>query len=103
MLFVLLLAAQAAQSVPPAAAQPAAAPDIQLDIHATIREVRIRQNGDTSLELHAEPDGGTQVDVDRPDANGRHRLRNVDVRVKAEARIADPANNLTPVETTSPQ
>jgi hypothetical protein len=95
-LLALLLAAEAAQAAPP--------PDIALDVRADIREVRIEQSGETSLELRAEPDGGTSVDVDKPQARGRTRLRNVRVRVKAEARIADPAQNLpAPQETTSPQ
>ena len=105
MLLALLLAAQATQAAPPATApaQPAAAPDIELEIRANIREVRIERNGDTSLEMHAAPDAGSHVDVDRPDANGRRRLRNVDVRVKAEARIGDPATNVQPPATDSPQ
>jgi hypothetical protein len=93
MLIALLLALQAAP----------AAPDIELDIRANVREVRIERRGETSLELRAVPDGGTQVDVDRPEAAGRRRLRNVSVRVKAEARIADPFANSPPPETASPQ
>ena len=93
MLIALLLIAQAVQP----------APDIELEVRANIREVRIEQNGETSLEMRAGPDGGTSVDVDRPEAGGRRRLRNVNVRVKAEARIADPARNVTPPATTSPQ
>ena len=104
MLIALLLAAQAAAAQPaPPPAVAATAPDIELDIRATIREVRIRQRGDTSLEVRAEPDGGSLVDVDRPDSGGRTRLRNVDVRVKAEARIADPADIRATAETDSPQ
>ena len=73
MLIAIFLAPQAAQAAPsPATAEPATAPDIALDIHAPVREVRIQQSGDTSLELRAEPDGGTLVDVDRPDSDGPH-------------------------------
>ena len=100
-----LLALQAAAQPPADPAPPAtaqAAPDIALDIRVRAREVRIEQRGETSLEVRAGPDGGTIVDVDRPDSNGRTRLRTVDVRVKAEARIADPASISTPSETPSP-
>ena len=90
MLLVLLLAAQAA-------------PDIELDVRATVREVRIERAGETSLELRAEPDAGTRVDVDKPETAGRRRLRNVNFRVRAEARIADPAQNWPPPETPLPQ
>lgn len=75
-------------------------PDIQLDARATVREVRIRQRGETSLELHGGP--GTDLRVVKPQANGRQRLRNVTVEVHAQARIADPAQNPPPPETTSP-
>jgi hypothetical protein len=88
---LLLLLIQAAAAAPP---------DIQLDARATVREVRIRQRGETSLELRGGP--GTDVRVVKPEANGRQRLRNVTVEVHAEARIADPAQNPRPPETTSP-
>ena len=93
MLLALLLALQTAP----------AAPDIELDIRANVRDVRIERSGETSLELRASPDGGSHVAVDKPEAAGRRRLRNVSVRVKAEARIADPSDNSPPAETASPQ
>jgi hypothetical protein len=93
MLLALLLALQAAP----------AAPDIELEIRADVREVRIERSGEASLELRAAPDGGTRVDVDKPEAAGRRRLRNVSLRVKAEARIADPSANSPLPETASPQ
>ena len=76
-----------------AAAQPQAqaAPDIQLDIGLSARRVTIERRGEATLEVHAGPDGGSVVNVEAPEANGRRTLRNVDVRVRAEARIADPA------------
>ena len=90
MLIALLIAAQAA-------------PDLELEIRATAREVRIEQKGETSLEVRAAPDAGSRVEVDSPPSGGRARLRNVTVRVKAEARIADPADNRRAPETDSPQ
>ena len=96
MLLALLIAAQAAA--------PAPAPDIALDVRVQARELRIDQRGQATLELRASPDGGTAQNVDKPEANGRRRLRNVDVRVQAEARIADPAATpTTATETQSPQ
>ena len=93
MLLVLLVAAQAASP----------APDIALDVRVQARELRIEQRGQASLELRASPDGGTTRNVDKPQANGRRRLRNVDVRVQAEARIADPAQAVPAAETGRPQ
>ena len=68
--------------------QAAAPPDIQLDVRATIRDVGIERRGEARLEVSGGPDSA--VRVDRPDSNGRTRLRNVVIRVQAEARIADP-------------
>ena len=78
-------------------------PDIELNARATVREVRIRQRGEASLEVHAGPDAGSDVRVEKPAANGRARLRNVNVNVHAEARIADPRQNPPASETTTPQ
>ena len=65
-------------------------PDIVLDLRATARDVRIERRGETSLSVRASPDGGSRTEVDRPESNGRARLRDVDVAVRAEARIAAP-------------
>ena len=92
MLFMLLI--QSAATPPP---------DIQLDVNATVREVRIERKGTTSLEVRAGPDSGSRIEVDRPEANGRTRLRNVNVRVQAEARIGDPQNPAPAPATESPQ
>jgi hypothetical protein len=82
LLFVLQVAAQP---------QAQAAPDIELNLGLTARRVTIERRGEASLDVHAGPDGGSLVNVEAPEANGRRTLRNVDVRVRAEARIADPA------------
>jgi len=83
--------------------QAAPAPDIELNARASVRDVRIEQQGETSLSVRAGPDAGSDVRVERPRANGRRRLRNVTVNVHAEARIADPRQNPALVETPSPQ
>lgn len=93
MILIALSALQAA-----AAAQPA--PDIQLNIDANIRRMTIERSGEASLEVTGGE--GSVVRVEAPDANGRRTLRNVNVRVRAEARVAD-AQNAPEAETPPPQ
>jgi hypothetical protein len=107
----MLLAFLLLQAAPPAAE--AALPDIELNIRAQAREVRIVQEGQASLEVHASSDGGNVVHVDAPVAAGRTRMRDVGVEIRAEARIADPLEdrarqgpadqNPEPPETPEPQ
>ncbi len=94
MLIIALLLQAAAATAPP---------DIELNVRATAREVRLRQRGEASLEVRAGSDAGSDVRVEKPPANGRTRLRNVTVNVHAEARIADPRQNPQAAETTTPQ
>jgi hypothetical protein len=77
--FLFLLQATAAQ-----------APDIELFARARARSVTTEKQGNASLTVRTEPDGGNVVDVRAPKANGRKTLRNVEVDVRAEARIAGP-------------
>jgi hypothetical protein len=72
------------------AAAPAAQtqPDIQLDIEASVRRVTIERRGEASLEVQGGE--GSVVNVEAPETDRRRTLRNVNVRVRAEARIADP-------------
>jgi hypothetical protein len=89
----------------------ASAPDIELNARVRVREVTIEQKGDARLTVTTEPDGGNLVDVRAPGANGQRRLRNVEVNVRAEARIAapdqardtPPSNNPEQPETSPPQ
>ena len=76
-----------------AAAPPA---DIELDIRADIRDVRIERSGEASLEVRGGED--SIVVVEAPAADGRRRMRNVAVRIKAEARIAPPEAPAQPQE-----
>ena len=95
---MLLLAALLAQT---AATQPA--PDIEVNVHATVREVRIRQRGEASLRVHASPDGGSRTTASpRPAGEREIRRRGTSVNVHAEARIADPAANSPAPETSPP-
>ena len=71
-------------------ASPTQTADIELFAKARARSVTIEKQGNASLTVRAEPDGGSAVDVRSPKANGRRTLRNVEVDVHAEARIAGP-------------
>jgi hypothetical protein len=83
----LMLAQPAPASPEPAQAQ---RPDIELDARLTAQRVTVVNRGDVELTLRAEPDGGSRLDVQAPDLpQGQRELRNVEVRVHAEARIAD--------------
>ena len=85
----------------------AQAPDIELVAHARARSITIEKQGNARLTVRAEPNGGNVVDVRAPKANGRKTLRNVEVDVHAEARIAEPGqgprNNPDAAETRPPQ
>ncbi|HYG29619.1 MAG TPA: hypothetical protein VD887_05320 [Allosphingosinicella sp.] len=96
MLVSLLLQATAAQT----------APDIQLRIDVHADRVRIERRGEASLEVSGGE--GSAVRIEAPDAEGRRTLRNVDVRIEAEARLADPraapaAQNAEAPETPDPE
>jgi hypothetical protein len=82
------------------------APDIQLNANIRARSVTIEKQGDAKLTVTTSPDGGNVVDVQAPKANGRKQLRNVEVNVRAEARIGDPqqpAQNNPDQSETAPQ
>lgn len=96
-MLILILALQVAQT-----------PDIELNATVRARQVTIEKQGDARLTVTTSPDaGGNLVDVRAPKANGRKTLRNVDVQVRTEARIADPlaapAINRATQETEPPQ
>ena len=94
-MLMLLLLVQAAQQ-----------PDIELNANIRAREVTIEKQGEAKLTVTTDPGGPNLVDVRAPKANGRKTLRNVNVTVKAEARIGDPAqtpqNNPDQAETAPP-
>ena len=91
-------------------AQAAQQPDIQLEINATARRVVVENRGRASLTLRTsvnggDADGGNLVQVDAPELpQGRRELRNVNVRVRAETRLADPQDpRAQPQEPATPQ
>jgi hypothetical protein len=82
-----------------AAAQPP--PDIELNVDASARRVTIERRGEALLEVTGGE--GSAVTVEARETNGRRSLRNVDVRVRAEARVADPAQIRPQPETARPE
>ena len=79
-------------------------PDIQLGIDLRARSVEIERKGEAELTVRAEPDGGSMAQsVTLPAPEGRTKLRNVRVKVRAEARIGAPAQITTAGETPAPQ
>ncbi len=76
-------------------------PDIQLDASVSVRRVRIERQGEARLEVQGGE--GSVVSVEAPETGGRTRLRNVNVRIRAEARIADPLENRPEPETPEPE
>jgi hypothetical protein len=102
MILALLLQVEAAPAPPPAQ------PDIQLDIRATARRVLVETRGRADLNLRTSVNGregeNNMVEVDAPELPpGRRELSNVDVRVRAEARIEDPLSAPQSPEPASPQ
>jgi hypothetical protein len=92
MLLLLLFQAAAAQ-----------APDIELNVHARIKSLKIERNGEARLEVEGEGPGN-RVDVNvEPKAQGRTQLRNVTVDIHAEASVQDGAKIDANAETGTPQ
>jgi hypothetical protein len=92
----MILAALLLQAAQPAPAPAATAPpEIQLDARVTARRVVVESRGQTSLTVRTAVNGregeGNVVEVEAPELpQGRRELSNVEVRVRAEARIPDP-------------
>jgi hypothetical protein len=89
---ILLLQAAAAQ-----------APDIELNLHARAKSVRIERKGEARLEVRGEgPGNRVEVKVE-PKAEGRTELNNVTVDVHAEASIQEGVKIGAEAETGTPQ
>ena len=84
-------------------AQAATPADIQIGADVRARSLTIEKKGEASLTLRTQPEGDNIVDVEAPKANGRKTIRNVNVTVRAEARIADPLKPEVKVETSAPE
>ena len=90
----ILLAMQAAS--PP--------PDIEINVRATARSVKIEQKGEAKLEVRAGPDASSRTETRvTPPADGKTELRNVTVELHAEARIGESGENPPEGETSTPQ
>jgi hypothetical protein len=96
MLTALFLLAMQAAAAPP--------PDIELNVRATARSVKIERKGETKLEVRAGPDAGSRAETRVvPPAEGKTELRNVTVELHAEARIGKSRENPPEGETDTPQ
>jgi hypothetical protein len=92
MLILLLLQAAAGQ-----------APDIELNLHATARSVRIERKGEARLDVRGEGPGNSAEARVEPKAQGRSKLRNVTVDIHAKASVQDGVKLGSQVETGAPQ
>lgn len=81
----------------------AAQPDIQLGVRVRADSLRIERKGEAELTVSSSPEGGNRVDVQAPEADGKRQLRNIDVRVDAEARIGDPKAEQQETPSSSPR
>ncbi|HEX8241423.1 MAG TPA: hypothetical protein VF574_16935 [Allosphingosinicella sp.] len=78
-------------------------PDVELDLHARAKSVRIEQKGEARLEVRGEGPGN-RVDVKvEPKAQGRTELRNVNVDVHAQASVQEGVEIDAQAETGTPQ
>ncbi|HEX9955546.1 MAG TPA: hypothetical protein VGB48_10095 [Allosphingosinicella sp.] len=94
LLALLLLQAATAQT----------APDIELSIRARAKSVEIERKGEAKLQVTAEPDAGSRVEARvEPLPEGRTSLRNVEVNVRAEARVGEGVEIGAEAETARPQ
>ena len=79
-------------------------PDIELNVRATARSVKIERKGETRLEVRAGPDAGSRTETRvTPPADGKTDLRNVKVELHAAARIGEGTENSPEGETSTPQ
>ncbi|HEY0148304.1 MAG TPA: hypothetical protein VGB70_04805 [Allosphingosinicella sp.] len=86
------------------AAAPKALPDIELNIRARAKSVEIERKGEAKLEVRAAPDAGSRAEARvEPLPEGRTTLRNVEVNVRAEARIGEGVEIDASAETAAPQ
>lgn len=81
----------------------AQAPDIELNVHARIKSLKIERKGEARLEVRGEGPGNRVEARVEPKAQGRSELRNVTVDIHAEASTGDPAQIRAEAETGTPQ
>ena len=83
-----------------AAAQPA--PDIELNIRARAKTVEIERRGEASLTVEGGEGSMVEARVE-PKAEGRTKLRNVTVDIRAQASVEQGARIEAEAETGTPQ
>jgi hypothetical protein len=79
------------------------APDIELNLHATARSVKIERKGEARLEVRGEGPGNRVEAQVEPKAEGRSELRNVTVDIHAEASVQGGVKLDAQAETGTPQ
>ena len=87
-LLILQLTAAATPAPPAAAAN--ARPDIEIDVRVRAKSLRIETEGEARLEVRAEPSAGQSVEVAGKLPPGARAARNLDLRLRAAAAVADP-------------
>ena len=75
-----------------------AAPPPDIELHATVRarSLTIEKKGSAELTVTSDPPGKNIVEVHAPEANGKMRVANPVIEIKAEVRIAEPARDQPP-------
>ena len=89
-MLLLILALQAGQ------------PDIQLDARVQARRATVQQQGEASLTVHPAPAEGSGVRVEGRPERRQRSYRNIDIRLRAEANVADPPQSAAQAETNAP-
>ena len=84
-------------------AQAAAAPDIELNIRARARSVEIVQKGEAKLEVRGAANGSGVAAKVTPPAQGRTKLKNVTVDIRAAASVEGEPQIRAEAETGTPQ
>jgi hypothetical protein len=77
-MLLLILALQSAQ------------PDIQFEARVQARRATVQQQGEASLTVHPAPADGSGVRVQGRPERRQGSYRNIDIRLHAEASVAEP-------------
>lgn len=74
------------------ALQASAPPPPDIDFQATVRarSLTIGKRGEASLVVHSDPPGNNVVDIRAPKAGGRKTIRNPEIKIHVQARLAAP-------------
>lgn len=78
-------------------------PDLELRANVRARSLTIHKQGDAKLAIRTSPEGADVVDVRAPKANGRKTIRDINVHVRAEAKIGKSQQGRVEGETSQPE